>query len=218
MSETASAEAALIRLRHARLRATAPAVQHEINNALMVLGANLDLLARSAAPGAAQRQVARAREALARLDETARGFLDAARRPAEDPALASLADTLRQALPLLRVALGARFGLVLEVGGEVPPVRLDRARLDLALLVLMHEAAGRLSPGARIRAEVTGRPGEARLRLDLPEGALPRAEAEGEAGGEAGGEAARLLAGAAEATGGRMEMLAGGVVLAWPAA
>ncbi|WP_270939361.1 histidine kinase dimerization/phospho-acceptor domain-containing protein, partial [Falsiroseomonas oryzae] len=131
----------LVLLRHDRLRRTAPAVQHEVNNALMVLASNLELLGRSAAEGAPRRQLDRAMEAMRRLDQTVRGFLDAARREAEDPAAVSPAAAVAQVLPLLRVALGGRFGFELEPADGVWTARLDRGRLDLALLSLARDAA-----------------------------------------------------------------------------
>jgi len=204
LTEPPGSDAALARLRQEHLRQTAPAVQHEVNNALMVLTSNLDLLARFAAEGAPRRQLDRAQEALRRLDETIRSFLDAARRPVEEPATVPLAEALAQLAPLLRAVLGARQGLDLEAAEGMPPVALDRARLELALLVLAREAAGRMAQGARIRARVEPRDGEVALRLTLPEGAMPD------------GEAARLVMEAAR--GGRVEAAEGGLALVWPVA
>lgn len=202
---TAAAELALIR--HDRLKRTAPAVQHEVNNALMVLASNLELLGRSVVEGAPRRQLDRATEAMRRLDETVRGFLDAARREPEDPAAVSPAAVVKGVLPLLRVALGARYGFDLDAAEGVWPAKLDRARLDLALLAVVRDAAGRMTPGARIAARAENR-GEAEvaLVLVLPADAAPE------------GETARLLAEAASATAGRLEPGAEGVTLVWPRA
>lgn len=198
----------LIRLRHDRLRRTAPAVQHEVNNALMVLGSNLELLGRAVPDGAPRRQLDRALEAVRRLEATVRGFLDAARRDAEDAAVVAPDLALRQVLPLLRVALGARFGIEVEAEAEAAAAaaHLDRARLDLALLSLVRDAATRMQPGARIVGRAEIRDTEVALRLILPPGAAPE------------GETAMLLDEAAAATGGRMEQDAEGVTLAWPRA
>lgn len=197
-------DASLARLRLEGLRLAAPAVQHEVNNALMVLASNLDLLARHAAEGPPARHLARAREALQRLDATIRGYLDAARRPLEEPATAPPGAVLAQAAPLLRAVLGGRLGFEVETDPATPPARLDLARLDLALLALARQAAGRMAPGARILARIEPRDGEVALCLTLPEGAMPE------------GEAARLLAEAAR--GGRVEAVRGGLALVWPAA
>lgn len=195
------AEAELARLRHEELRRAAPIVQHEVNNALMVLASNLELLGRSAAEGAPRRQLDRAMEATRRLDQAMRGFLDAARREAAEPAGMPPHLALQPALPLLRVVLGARFGFELEAAEGVWRAALDRALLDLALLALVRDAAGRMTPGARIVARVENLPpAEVALRLSLPPGAEPE------------GETARLL----DAAGGRLEWAADGLALVWP--
>ncbi len=170
------AEADLTATRHDHLRRTAPAVQHEINNAMMVLASNLELLGRSVGEGAPRRQLDRAIEASRRIEDTIRGYLDAARREVSDPVLVSPAVAMKQTLPLLRVVLGARFGLDVEMADRLPEVRLDRGRFDLALLALMREAHGRMTPGARIAARLEPREGGAALRLTLPPGAAPLPE------------------------------------------
>ncbi|MGG5810758.1 hypothetical protein [Falsiroseomonas sp. CW058] len=192
-------------LRHERLRLTAPAVQHEINNAMMVLASNLELLGRAVAEGAPRRQLDRSIEASRRLEETMRGFLDAARRPPVDEQVVSPAAALKQALPLLRVALGARHGIDVAPHEGIWDARLDRARLDLALLSLVRDACPRMSPGARIAAKLENRTesGEVALVLAMPPGGEPTAEV------------TALLSDAARATGGRLEA---GPALVWPKA
>lgn len=196
-------DAAFDRLQHQALRRVAPAIQHEVNNALMVLASNLELLGRSAAEGAPRRQIDRASQAMQRLDASVRGFLDTARREVGQPAALAPSVALAQALPLLRLALGARFGFELEPTEGIWPAALDRARLDLALLTLVRDAAARMVPGASIAAWAENRPpAEVALLLDLPEGARPE------------GEAAQLLAAAA----GRIEATETGLALVWPRA
>lgn len=200
----------LVQLRHDSLRRAAPAVQHEVNNAMMVLASNLEMLGRTAVEGAPRRQLDRALEAMRRLDVTVRGYLDAARREAEDPGLASPTAALEQALPLLRVALGGRYGFDLEPPGPepLPPVRLDRARFDLAMLRLVQYAAQAMPVGSRIaaRAERRAATDEVALVLRLPPETEPK------------GEVAELLADAAAATRGRLERSADGIALVWPRA
>jgi signal transduction histidine kinase len=199
--------AELAALRHDRLRRSAPAVQHEVNNALMVLGSNLELIGRNLTEERPRRQLDRALEAVKRMESAVRGFLDAARRETEDPAATAPELCVKQVLPLLRVVLGARFGFDFDMPPmESPPVLLDRGRLDLALLCLARDAAGRMAPDARIAARVERRGEEVALVLSLPDGAPPE------------GETARLLEEAATATGGRIETAADGVTLAWPRA
>lgn len=186
--------------RHDRLRRLAPAVQHEINNAMMVLTANLDLLARSVgdADGAPRRQLDRAVQASRRLDESMRGFLDCARREVAEPVRLSPATVLHQLLPLLRLALGARPGAEVTAPEHPVAVRLDRAALEMALLAVAQDAAGRIPPGSRLLAEVREREAEVELALTQPQGisGIPLA----------------LLRGCCA----RLELRPDGCVLAWP--
>lgn len=195
-----------VRLRHEKLCRAAPAVQHEVNNALMVLASNLELLGRSAIEGAPRRQLDRAAEAMRRLDATVRGFLDVARREVEDRATIPPLAAVTQTLPLLRVVLGNRFGFDVEAAEGIGLVLLDRARLDLALLALVRDAAQGMAPGARIvaRAENRDATAEVALLVALPPGAVP------------GEEATALLADAAACTGGRLESREDAVALLWP--
>jgi signal transduction histidine kinase len=198
----------LLAIRHDRLRRTAPAVQHEINNALMVLTSNLELLGRSVAEGPPRRQLDRASEAARRLEATIRGFLDAARREVSDIAQVSPAAAVKQALPLLRVVLGGRHAIEAELDPKAWEVLLDRARLDLALLALVRDAAQHMAAGAKIGVWVQNlaESGEVTLGLTLPAGAEPNPAT------------AALLAGAARETGGRMERTPDGLALVWPKA
>lgn len=187
--------------RHDRLRRIAPAVQHDINNAMMVLASNLELLGRSVADGAPRRQLDRCIEASKRLDATMRGFLDAARRPVEEATRASPAQALRQVMPLLQVAAGARHGVDATLGEGIPEVALDRARLDLALLALVQDAVPTLPQGARIGLAVTKRGDAVALAVTLPDGVAPSVRA------------LELLEDACEAAGAALEA---GPVLAFP--
>lgn len=138
--------------RQRRLAALAPPVQHEVNNLLTVLIANLESLKRTAPEGSpAQRQVERVGLATRRMEEVVRAYLSMARRPLPDEAAVDPAATLRALEPLLRLAIGSRLDLTLEAPAEpLPAVRLDRALLDLALLDLARDAAERLARGARL--------------------------------------------------------------------
>jgi signal transduction histidine kinase len=180
-----------------RLRRAAPAVQHEVNNAMMVLAANLDLLSRSVAEGAPTRQLDRAVQASRRLEETIRGYLDAARRPVADPTLVSLVQVVRQSLPLLRVALGARHGAELTTPEKLTPVSLDRAALEVALLAVAQDAVGRMPNGTRLGVTLREDEAEVELELTLPEGVGPVALAQ------------------LEACCGRLRVFGNGCVLAW---
>ncbi|MGG5889831.1 hypothetical protein ACLF3G_22080 [Falsiroseomonas sp. HC035] len=180
-----------------RLRRVAPAVQHEVNNAMMVLAANLDLLSRSVGEGAPTRQLDRAVQASKRLEETIRGYLDAARRQVAEPTLISLVQVMRHSLPLLRVALGARHGAELTTPEKLSPVSLDRAALEVALLAVAQDAVGRMPNGTRLGVTLRESEAEVELELTLPEGVGPVALAQ------------------LEACCGRLQVFGNGCVLAW---
>ncbi len=186
--------------RDERLRRSASAVQHDINNAMMVLASNLEMLARHLPEGPPRRQLDRAREAARRLDEVMRGFLDALRRPGGELVRIAPALAVSQALALLRVALGGRARIELAPTEAVAEVLLDRAALDAALLALVQDMA--LAPGSVIGLVVQEADGAVALAVTLPEGvALPESA-----------RAALALAGALAGA------LAAGPVLSWPIA
>jgi C4-dicarboxylate-specific signal transduction histidine kinase len=156
--------------RLAALRHAAPAVQHDANNAMMVLAANLDMLGRGARGTPAERPLARAEEASRRLEETLRSFLDLARRPPQDIAETTLRDALEALLPLLRAVLGSRTPLLLDApdaaAGSV--VLLDRAALDLGLLAVARAVAGAAPAGAPLRLAIAATASEATLLVEVP--------------------------------------------------
>lgn len=171
-SERDPAERARRAARMDTLAVVAPTVQHEVNNALMVLNSNLDLLGRSAVEGPMRRQLDRATEAAKRLDRTMRGFLDVARRPSADMVTQPLPQVLAQIDPLLRVALGARIKLEVEAPEGLPSVPVDRARLDVALLAMARDTAQRhTTAGGRVLVELRREGAGITLVLRLPEGA-----------------------------------------------
>lgn len=112
------------------LNETAAALRHAANNWLMVLGANLDLLARRLPPeGPEARQLARAVEAVRRLEAALPPFTRLTQPPAledtrPDRLLAALA-------PLMEVLAGRPVPMELAA---LPALPLPRPGLDLALL------------------------------------------------------------------------------------
>jgi hypothetical protein len=187
-SETTARRAARQRV----LAALAPPVQHEVNNQLTVLFANLESLRRVVpAEGPPQRQLERVTLASRRLQDAVGAFTVMARRPLPDLAAVEPAKALAALEPLLRLVLGSRNALALETGPEeLPPVRLDRSLLDLGLLELAREAAARLERGARLgfalRAAGAGEGGGVELAVTglppAPDARTLRALAEGVAG------------------------------------
>jgi signal transduction histidine kinase len=143
--------------RQATLSLLSRPAQHEINNLLTVILANLDLLRRSSAEGAPRRQLERIGEATRRLDLATRAFLGLTRRvPAEPGPFAPVAaiEAIRPLLALLLPAAGA----VSVVGDSTVSVHGDRAAFEDALLgcAAALTADGRLSIILAEAAPATG--------------------------------------------------------------
>src|SRR5690349_20741504 len=101
--DAASAEEAGSRAARQRLvAALAPPVQHEVNNLLTVLFANIESLRRVLPEeGPAQRQIERVTLASRRLDTAVRAFTALARRPLPDVAAVEAGAALAAMEPLL---------------------------------------------------------------------------------------------------------------------
>lgn len=147
--------------RLATLAAVARPVQHDINNLLTVIFANLEMLKRTAAEGAPQRQLDRIQEAARRFEATSRAVLSLARRPVPGEGEVTLAEAVTALRPLMLVLLPGPGALELALGPEAWPVRLDRARLDEALLGLAAEMGEGGARNATLGLEVANRPGRA---------------------------------------------------------
>ena len=152
-------------------------VQHEINNLLTVIFANLEMLKRTAAEGGPQRQLDRVAEAARRFEASSRGFLSLSRRPVPGVSVFTLEEALVAVCPLLAVLMPTPAMLAVEPGGEGWPVRMDRALLDEALIALAREAGEALPRGGVLSLSASNRPGPpdtAELALRWPaEAALP---------------------------------------------
>lgn len=188
--------------RLATLAGLARPVQHEINNLLTVIFANLEMLKRTAAEGAPQRQLDRIAEAARRFEASTRSILSLSRRPVPGLGEVKLPEALAQLRALLLVLMPAPGLLMLELPEEGWPVLLDRAALDEALIALAREAAGVLPRGgclALAAADRAGPPDLVELSVRWPAGvALP---------------SLATLRGLAEAAGGRAEEGAEGATL-----
>ncbi len=163
--------------RLATMAGLARPVQHEINNLLTVIFANLEMLKRTAAEGAPQRQLDRVAEAARRFEASSRGFLSLSRRPVPGVSTFRLEEALVAVRPLLVVLMPTPAMLAVEPGAEGWPVRMDRALLDEALIALAREAGEALPRGGVLSVSAANRPGPpdmAELALRWPaEVALP---------------------------------------------
>ena len=179
-------------------------VQHDINNLLTVVFANLELLKRTAAPGGPQRQLDRIQEAAKRLEGTTRAILSLLRRPVGQTAALRMSDILRAAQPLLTLLLPTGGAFQLELPEEDPPVLLDRAAFEDALLAMAQQATEAMPRGGALRMLLELRDGGVALAIQHPEGmALPGLDA---------------LAALARTSGGTAEMGPDGLRLTLPAA
>jgi signal transduction histidine kinase len=132
------------------LAALARPVQHEINNLLTVIFANLEMLKRTAAEGAPQRQLDRIQEAARRFEASTRAILSLSRRPVPGVSVFAPAQAVAALRPLL--LLPAPGALTLDLPGPEAAaaggtVRMDRAALDEALLGLAAGLAAAAPPG-----------------------------------------------------------------------
>jgi hypothetical protein len=134
----------------------AAALRHAANNWLMVLVANLDMLARKLPEGSPEaRQLSRAAEAARRLETAIPPFTRLAAPPGhEETRLDKLISDLA---PLLEVMAGRAIPMELE---KLPHVALPRPGLELALLEWAKE--GR-SLALRAGPELECRPGHPAL-------------------------------------------------------
>lgn len=177
--------------RLATMAGLARPVQHEINNLLTVIFANLEMLKRTAAEGAPQRQLDRVAEAARRFEASSRGFLSLSRRPVPGVSVFTLEEALVAVRPLLVVLMPAPGMLAVEPGAEGWPVRMDRALLDEALIALAREAGEALPRGGVLSIASSNRPGPpdmAELALRWPaEIALPAAATLRDMARDAGG-------------------------------
>ena len=145
--------------RLATMAGLARPVQHEINNLLTVIFANLEMLKRTAAEGAPQRQLDRVAEAARRFEASSRGFLSLSRRPVPGDSVFTLEEALVAVRPLLVVLMPTPAMLAVEPGAEGWPVRMDRALLDEALIALAREAGEALPRGGVLSVSSSNRTG-----------------------------------------------------------
>jgi signal transduction histidine kinase len=125
------------------LAAVARPVQHDLNNLLTVVFANLDMLKRRLTEDAPQRQIARVQEAARRFEVSTRAMLSLCRRSVPGEIVATPAAAVAALQPLLALLLPAPGALVVEVAGDGLACRFDQALFDEALIGLARATAGR---------------------------------------------------------------------------
>jgi signal transduction histidine kinase len=150
-------------------------VQHDINNLLTVIFANLEMLKRRAEEGAPQRQLVRVEEAARRFEGTSRAILSLIRRPAGEVVAIRLSDALSPLAPLLQMILPAPGALVLTLAEQDPPVLIERSALEEALLALAQQIAEEQPRGTALELVVTDMADAGEMLVRLPAGLVPPA-------------------------------------------
>lgn len=161
--------------RSAAAAGLARTVQHDINNLLTVIFANLEMLKRTAAEGAPQRQLGRVEEAARRFEGTSRAILSFIRRPAGEVAPIRLSDALAALQPLLQMILSGPGALSVTLAETDPPVLLERTALEEALLALATQIAETQPRGPALALTVSAEADGGQLTLVLPAGLAPPA-------------------------------------------
>ncbi|NOG70234.1 histidine kinase dimerization/phospho-acceptor domain-containing protein [Roseicella sp. DB1501] len=187
--------------RMAAIGRLARTVQHDINNLLTVIFANLEMLKRTAAEGGPQRQLTRVEEAARRFDGTSRAILSLIRRPAGEQVAIRLSEALEALQPLLHMILPAPGAFALSLAKLDPPVLIERSAFEEALLALAQQIAEAQPRGPALGLRVAEEAAAGVLDLTLPAGLATEGLARlgalvREAGGEvvlaAGGEGMQL--------------------------
>jgi hypothetical protein len=176
--------------RSAAAAGLARTVQHDINNLLTVIFANLEMLKRTAAEGPPQRQLGRVEEAARRFEGTSRAILSFIRRPAGEVAPIRLSEALAVLRPLLQMILSGPGALTITLAEADPPVLLERSALEEGLLALAARLGLGDLRGPALALTVAPEAEAGRLTIDLPTGlAAPALEALAATCRAAGGEA-----------------------------
>ncbi len=150
-------------------------VQHDINNLLTVIYANLEMLKRTAAEGPPQRQLGRVEEAARRFDGTSRAILALIRRPAGEVAPIRLSEALGALQPLLQMILPGPATLALTLAEADPAVLIERSALEEALLALAQQVAESQPRGHALALTVLPETASGVLSVRLAPGLVPPA-------------------------------------------
>jgi two-component system, NtrC family, sensor kinase len=134
-------------------------VAHDFNNLLMVVSNNLHLLRRIEPSLEGSKQLAAIGRAVASGERLTRQLLAFARRQPLHPEVLSLQERLPVLLALVAPTLGPRIEAQCSVDPDTPPVEIDAAELELAIINLAINAKDAMPEGGRFR--LTARPASA---------------------------------------------------------
>jgi signal transduction histidine kinase/CheY-like chemotaxis protein len=120
----------------------------DFNNLLMIVSANAQIVRRRGAPGL-DRELSAIERALKSGQSLTRQLLGVARKqPLRNETLA-VERWLPACRELLRASLGAKVSLVIDIGTDVWPMRVDVAELELALINIAVNARDAMPNGGR---------------------------------------------------------------------
>jgi two-component system, NtrC family, sensor kinase len=124
-------------------------VAHDFNNLLMVINNNLHLLRRLEPSLEGSRQLAAIGRAVGSGERLTRQLLAFARRQPLNPEVLSLHDRLPMLLALVAPTLGPRIEGECVVAPDTPPIKVDAAELELAIINLAVNAKDAMPGGGR---------------------------------------------------------------------
>jgi signal transduction histidine kinase len=126
-------------------------VAHDFNNLLMVVMSNLEMaLNRVAQDALLTRWLGRAMEAATRGSALTKRMLAFARRQDLKPESLALSDVVKGMVEMMSHSLGPRVRIVVDLPPDLPPVRIDRNQLELALLNLGLNARDAMPNGGEL--------------------------------------------------------------------
>jgi signal transduction histidine kinase/CheY-like chemotaxis protein len=129
-------------------------VAHDFNNLLMILSANVQVARRRGAAGL-DRELSAMERALKRGQSLTRQLLGVARKQPLRNETVALERWLPACRDLLRASLGAKVSLVMDIGVDIWPMRVDVAELELALINIAVNARDAMPNGGRFTVRAT---------------------------------------------------------------
>jgi signal transduction histidine kinase/ActR/RegA family two-component response regulator len=134
---------------------------HDFNNLLMVVSANAELLGRAVPQAAARPELGSILRAVDGGGKLTRRLLGFSRKQAHHPEVIRPQAALDAMLDLLRTTAGKAVEITLQVDADTPPIEVDVAELEMALINLVANARDAMGHKGRIRIQARpGRPGE----------------------------------------------------------
>jgi signal transduction histidine kinase len=126
-------------------------VAHDFNNLLMVVMSNLEMaLNRVAGDAVLTRWLGRAMEAATRGAALTKRMLAFARRQDLKPESLALSDVVKGMVEMMSHSLDPRVRIAVDLPPDLPPVRIDRNQLELALLNLALNARDAMPNGGEL--------------------------------------------------------------------